>query len=191
MTWLYPFFPPTQVHICPSSLAALSAVFLSSVSSQAASFGTNFSFNLTTQSSVYYSSCFLHLVNQPAMQQAFFDILCNNVNFPPFLQAQRNERESIRQKLALGSFYDDEPVIYTSCSKNGPSSRWVWMACVLCDFVTGLISVATGGWQPKFYVLSCDSRHLRSFDVLPEFIFQVQTQPDETVPIYFKTWIWN
>uniref|UniRef100_A0A673B9M2 Zgc:153615 n=1 Tax=Sphaeramia orbicularis TaxID=375764 RepID=A0A673B9M2_9TELE len=29
----------------------------------------------------------------------------------------------IRQKLALGSFYDDEPVIYTSCSKNGPSSR--------------------------------------------------------------------
>uniref|UniRef100_A0A3B4XML6 Schwannomin interacting protein 1 n=1 Tax=Seriola lalandi dorsalis TaxID=1841481 RepID=A0A3B4XML6_SERLL len=38
-------------------------------------------------------------------------------------QAQRNERESIRQKLALGSFYDDEPVIYTSCSKNGPSSR--------------------------------------------------------------------
>uniref|UniRef100_A0A665TPR6 Zgc:153615 n=1 Tax=Echeneis naucrates TaxID=173247 RepID=A0A665TPR6_ECHNA len=34
-----------------------------------------------------------------------------------------NERESIRQKLALGSFYDDEPVIYTSCSKNGPSSR--------------------------------------------------------------------
>uniref|UniRef100_H3DCQ8 Schwannomin interacting protein 1 n=1 Tax=Tetraodon nigroviridis TaxID=99883 RepID=H3DCQ8_TETNG len=39
-------------------------------------------------------------------------------------QAQRNERESIRQKLALGSFYDDEPVIYTSCSKNGPSSRF-------------------------------------------------------------------
>ncbi|KAM4552725.1 schwannomin-interacting protein 1 [Odontesthes bonariensis] len=38
-------------------------------------------------------------------------------------QAQRNERESIRQKLALGSYYDDEPVIYTSCSKNSPSSR--------------------------------------------------------------------
>ncbi|XP_056277112.1 schwannomin-interacting protein 1 [Pseudoliparis swirei] len=38
-------------------------------------------------------------------------------------QAQRNERECIRQKLALGSFYDDEPVIYTSCSKNGLSSR--------------------------------------------------------------------
>ncbi|XP_072297551.1 schwannomin-interacting protein 1-like isoform X1 [Eucyclogobius newberryi] len=40
------------------------------------------------------------------------------------ISAQRNERESIRQKLALGSFYDDEPIIYTSsCSKNGPSSR--------------------------------------------------------------------
>ncbi|XP_015228710.1 schwannomin-interacting protein 1-like isoform X2 [Cyprinodon tularosa] len=38
-------------------------------------------------------------------------------------QAQRNERESIRQKLALGSFYDDEPVIYTSCSKSTPSLR--------------------------------------------------------------------
>ncbi|XP_012731957.1 schwannomin-interacting protein 1 isoform X2 [Fundulus heteroclitus] len=38
-------------------------------------------------------------------------------------QAQRNERESIRQKLALGSFYDDEPVIYTSCSKSTPSFR--------------------------------------------------------------------
>ncbi|XP_048095017.1 schwannomin-interacting protein 1-like isoform X2 [Alosa alosa] len=38
-------------------------------------------------------------------------------------QAQRNERESIRQKLALGSFYDDGPVIYTGCTKNSPSSR--------------------------------------------------------------------
>ncbi|XP_035643674.1 schwannomin-interacting protein 1 isoform X4 [Oncorhynchus keta] len=39
-------------------------------------------------------------------------------------QAQRNDRESIRQKLAFGSFYDDEePAIYTSCSKNGISSR--------------------------------------------------------------------
>ncbi|KAK6310496.1 hypothetical protein J4Q44_G00185510 [Coregonus suidteri] len=39
-------------------------------------------------------------------------------------QAQRNDRESIRQKLALGSFYDDEePVIYNSCSKNGLPSR--------------------------------------------------------------------
>ncbi|KAF3858315.1 hypothetical protein F7725_011516 [Dissostichus mawsoni] len=46
----------------------------------------------------------------------------------PSISAQRNDRESIRQKLALGSFYDDEPVIYTSCSKNGLSSRWVWNA---------------------------------------------------------------
>ncbi|XP_061776052.1 schwannomin-interacting protein 1 isoform X2 [Nerophis ophidion] len=38
------------------------------------------------------------------------------------ISAQRNERESIRQKLALGSFYDDEPVIFTSCSKNDSSS---------------------------------------------------------------------
>lgn len=44
-----------------------------------------------------------------------------------FLQAQKNERESIRQKLALGSFFDDGPGIYTSCSKSGKpslSSRW-------------------------------------------------------------------
>ncbi|XP_041967964.1 schwannomin-interacting protein 1-like isoform X1 [Alosa sapidissima] len=39
-------------------------------------------------------------------------------------QAQRNERESIRQKLALGSFYDDGPVIYTGSTKNSPSSRY-------------------------------------------------------------------
>ncbi|XP_029560303.1 schwannomin-interacting protein 1 isoform X2 [Salmo trutta] len=39
-------------------------------------------------------------------------------------QAQRNDRESIRQKLALGSFYDDEePVIYNSCGKNGLPAR--------------------------------------------------------------------
>ncbi|XP_062409779.1 schwannomin-interacting protein 1-like [Sardina pilchardus] len=38
-------------------------------------------------------------------------------------QAQRNERESIRQKLALGSFYDDGPIIYTGCTKSSPSSR--------------------------------------------------------------------
>ncbi|XP_031415247.1 schwannomin-interacting protein 1-like [Clupea harengus] len=38
-------------------------------------------------------------------------------------QAQRNERESIRQKLALGSFYDDGPVIYTGFSKTSLSSR--------------------------------------------------------------------
>ncbi|XP_049602906.1 schwannomin-interacting protein 1 isoform X1 [Syngnathus scovelli] len=40
------------------------------------------------------------------------------------ISAQRNERESIRQKLALGSFYDDEPVIFTSCSKSDLSSRF-------------------------------------------------------------------
>ncbi|XP_041751768.1 schwannomin-interacting protein 1-like isoform X2 [Coregonus clupeaformis] len=40
------------------------------------------------------------------------------------ITAQRNDRESIRQKLAFGSFYDDEePAIYTSCSKNGIPSR--------------------------------------------------------------------
>ncbi|KAI4903668.1 hypothetical protein NFI96_015005 [Prochilodus magdalenae] len=33
--------------------------------------------------------------------------------------AQRNERESIRQKLALGSFYDDGPAFFTGCSKGG------------------------------------------------------------------------
>ncbi|KAG7266346.1 hypothetical protein CRUP_017705 [Coryphaenoides rupestris] len=43
--------------------------------------------------------------------------------FKQMMLAQRNERECIRQKLALGSFYDDEPVIYTSCSKSGQSSR--------------------------------------------------------------------
>ncbi|XP_048020432.1 uncharacterized protein LOC125251453 isoform X2 [Megalobrama amblycephala] len=37
---------------------------------------------------------------------------------PETEQAQRNERESIRQKLALGSFYDDGPVIFTGCSKS-------------------------------------------------------------------------
>lgn len=42
------------------------------------------------------------------------------VYFPP--QAQKNERESIRQKLALGSFFDDGPGIYTSCSKSGKPS---------------------------------------------------------------------
>ncbi|KAG2462975.1 SCHI1 protein, partial [Polypterus senegalus] len=39
-----------------------------------------------------------------------------------FFQAQKNERESIRQKLALGSFFDDGPGIYTSCSKSGKPS---------------------------------------------------------------------
>ncbi|TRY89063.1 hypothetical protein DNTS_009791 [Danionella cerebrum] len=35
--------------------------------------------------------------------------------------AQKSERESIRQKLALGSFFDDGPAIY-SCSKSGKPS---------------------------------------------------------------------
>ncbi|KAI4874417.1 hypothetical protein NFI96_018335 [Prochilodus magdalenae] len=39
-----------------------------------------------------------------------------------FRDAQKNERESIRQKLALGSFFDDGPGIYTSCSKSGKPS---------------------------------------------------------------------
>ncbi|XP_051965946.1 schwannomin-interacting protein 1 isoform X2 [Xyrauchen texanus] len=37
-------------------------------------------------------------------------------------QAQKSERESIRQKLALGSFFDDGPGIYTTCSKSGKPS---------------------------------------------------------------------
>ncbi|XP_046514341.1 schwannomin-interacting protein 1 isoform X1 [Equus quagga] len=36
--------------------------------------------------------------------------------------AQKNERESIRQKLALGSFFDDGPGLYTSCSRSGKPS---------------------------------------------------------------------
>ncbi|XP_051965945.1 schwannomin-interacting protein 1 isoform X1 [Xyrauchen texanus] len=36
--------------------------------------------------------------------------------------AQKSERESIRQKLALGSFFDDGPGIYTTCSKSGKPS---------------------------------------------------------------------
>nr|XP_032830867.1 schwannomin-interacting protein 1-like isoform X3 [Petromyzon marinus] len=39
-----------------------------------------------------------------------------------FTSAQRNERESIRQKLALGGFFDDGPGIYTNCSKSGKPS---------------------------------------------------------------------
>ncbi|XP_047446503.1 schwannomin-interacting protein 1 isoform X1 [Mugil cephalus] len=59
------------------------------------------------------------------LQDVFAPQVCYNVGRTRLssISAQRNERESIRQKLALGSFYDDEPVIYTSCSKNGPSSR--------------------------------------------------------------------
>ncbi|XP_021249335.1 schwannomin-interacting protein 1 isoform X1 [Numida meleagris] len=37
-------------------------------------------------------------------------------------EAQKNERESIRQKLALGSFFDDGPGLYTGCSKSGKPS---------------------------------------------------------------------
>ncbi|XP_036409873.1 schwannomin-interacting protein 1-like isoform X2 [Megalops cyprinoides] len=33
-------------------------------------------------------------------------------------QAQKNERECIRQKLALGSFFDEDPDLYTNCGKN-------------------------------------------------------------------------
>ncbi|CAG6002031.1 schwannomin-interacting protein 1 isoform 5-T5 [Menidia menidia] len=39
-----------------------------------------------------------------------------------YKEAQKNERESIRQKLALGSFFDDGPGLYTSCSKSGKPS---------------------------------------------------------------------
>ncbi|XP_043926405.1 schwannomin-interacting protein 1 isoform X2 [Protopterus annectens] len=39
-----------------------------------------------------------------------------------YTSAQKNERESIRQKLALGSFFDDGPGIYTSNSKSGKPS---------------------------------------------------------------------
>ncbi|KAI1883295.1 hypothetical protein AGOR_G00243730 [Albula goreensis] len=35
-------------------------------------------------------------------------------------QAQKNERESIRQKLALGSFFDDGPGLYSNCT---PSTK--------------------------------------------------------------------
>lgn len=54
-------------------------------------------------------------------------LTCWGLCFFCFFQAQKNERESIRQKLALGSFFDDGPGIYTSCSKSGKpslSSRW-------------------------------------------------------------------
>uniref|UniRef100_A0A3P8VKY0 Schwannomin interacting protein 1 n=1 Tax=Cynoglossus semilaevis TaxID=244447 RepID=A0A3P8VKY0_CYNSE len=45
-----------------------------------------------------------------------------NLNHNQNQNAQKNERESIRQKLALGSFFDDGPGIYTSCSKSGKPS---------------------------------------------------------------------
>ncbi|XP_061829005.1 schwannomin-interacting protein 1 isoform X3 [Nerophis lumbriciformis] len=46
----------------------------------------------------------------------------HNVGKTSYTSAQKNERESIRQKLALGSFFDDGPGIYTSCSKSGKPS---------------------------------------------------------------------
>ncbi|KAK2912435.1 schwannomin-interacting protein 1 isoform X2 [Channa argus] len=46
----------------------------------------------------------------------------HNVGKTNYTSAQKNERESIRQKLALGSFFDDGPGIYTSCSKSGKPS---------------------------------------------------------------------
>ncbi|XP_075892343.1 schwannomin-interacting protein 1 isoform X3 [Nelusetta ayraudi] len=46
----------------------------------------------------------------------------HNVGKSNYTSAQKNERESIRQKLALGSFFDDGPGIYTSCSKSGKPS---------------------------------------------------------------------
>ncbi|XP_057694675.1 schwannomin-interacting protein 1 isoform X1 [Corythoichthys intestinalis] len=46
----------------------------------------------------------------------------HNLGKTSYTSAQKNERESIRQKLALGSFFDDGPGIYTSCSKSGKPS---------------------------------------------------------------------
>uniref|UniRef100_A0A1A8DP86 Schwannomin interacting protein 1 n=2 Tax=Nothobranchius kadleci TaxID=1051664 RepID=A0A1A8DP86_NOTKA len=46
----------------------------------------------------------------------------HNAGKTNYTSAQKNERESIRQKLALGSFFDDGPGIYTSCSKSGKPS---------------------------------------------------------------------
>ncbi|XP_058489029.1 schwannomin-interacting protein 1 isoform X1 [Solea solea] len=46
----------------------------------------------------------------------------HNIGKTHYTSAQKNERESIRQKLALGSFFDDGPGIYTSCSKSGKPS---------------------------------------------------------------------
>ncbi|XP_068440797.1 schwannomin-interacting protein 1 isoform X3 [Clinocottus analis] len=46
----------------------------------------------------------------------------HNMGKSNYTSAQKNERESIRQKLALGSFFDDGPGIYTSCSKSGKPS---------------------------------------------------------------------
>lgn len=122
---------PTQIHICPSSVAPFSSVFLSSFSSQTAlAFGTIF-IALTTRLNLSFHALDQSSGDGPTVAATLLPLFLISMYFFSFLwQAQRNERESIRQKLALGSFYDDEPVIYTSCSKNGPSSRWVWIECV-------------------------------------------------------------
>ncbi|XP_060261320.1 schwannomin-interacting protein 1 isoform X6 [Ovis aries] len=61
---------------------------------------------------------------QPRDQTRIFYISCigRRVLYRWCHLAQKNERESIRQKLALGSFFDDGPGIYTSCSKSGKPS---------------------------------------------------------------------
>uniref|UniRef100_A0A3Q3N8X8 Schwannomin interacting protein 1 n=1 Tax=Labrus bergylta TaxID=56723 RepID=A0A3Q3N8X8_9LABR len=53
-----------------------------------------------------------------ALERHLAGLQCRETNST----AQKNERESIRQKLALGSFFDDGPGIYTSCSKSGKPS---------------------------------------------------------------------
>lgn len=134
MHLLYPFFPPTQV--CPSSLAALSSVCFSSVSSQAASFGTNFRFNLTTQPSVYYSSCLPHLVNQPAIQLAFFDILCSNVKIFPLSFRPREMRESPSgRNLPLAvSMTTNQSSIPAAARTAHPPGGFGWLVWVGCRF---------------------------------------------------------
>lgn len=47
------------------------------------------------------------------------------------IQAQRIERESIRQKLALGSFYDDGPVFFAGNSCSSPR----FVLCICSDYV--------------------------------------------------------
>lgn len=84
-------------------------------------------FDFSTQLNMPSSSSLLRIWPIKQLKAAsLFLVFLVLMSFSLPCQAQRNERESIRQKLALGSFYDDEPVIHTSCSKNGPSSRWVW-----------------------------------------------------------------
>ncbi|XP_077396740.1 schwannomin-interacting protein 1 [Festucalex cinctus] len=64
-----------------------------------------------------------HLAGLQCQEQENQNLNCNqNHNKTGYTSAQKNERESIRQKLALGSFFDDGPGIYTSCSKSGKPS---------------------------------------------------------------------